>query len=75
MSATENIKRQIDLLPPALLLEVDRFLLRLQKKATKQKKPPRSLLADLAEFTITTDGLPTDLADQHDHYLYGNPRK
>jgi len=29
----------------------------------------------IAENAIEDDGLPTDLADQHDHYLYGVPRK
>ena len=34
-----------------------------------------SALAWLAANAIENDGLPTDLADQHDHYLYGRPTK
>lgn len=75
MSKAESIKQQIDILPPALLNEVDRFILRLRKKTAKQMIAPKSLLSDLAEYSITTDELPTDLAEQHDHYLYGIPRK
>jgi hypothetical protein len=30
-----------------------------------------SALAWLAANAVENDGLPTDLADQHDHYLYG----
>ena len=75
MSRAESIKRQIDTLPPSLLTEVDRFIFGLCKKVEKQKTAPKSLLSDLAEYSITTDDLPTDLAEQHDHYLYGLPRK
>jgi hypothetical protein len=34
-----------------------------------------SALAWLAANAVENDGLPTDLADQHDHYLYGCPTK
>jgi len=34
-----------------------------------------SALAWLAANAVENDALPTDLADQHDHYLYGSPRK
>jgi len=34
-----------------------------------------SALAWLAANAVENDNLPTDLADQHDHYLYGSPRK
>ena len=34
-----------------------------------------SALAWLAENAVENDDLPTDLADQHDHYLYCRPRK
>lgn len=73
MSRAESIKRQIDILPPAMLSEVDRFILGLRKKAVRAAAPA-SLLSQLAEFSIEDD-LPADLADQHDHYLYGTPKK
>jgi hypothetical protein len=75
MNRAESIKRQIDILSPSLLAEVDRFILRLSRKAEKQKPVPKSLLSDLAEYAIASDDLPTDLAEQHEHYLYGLPRK
>ena len=34
-----------------------------------------SVLAWLAANAVEDDALPTDLADQHDHYLYGSPTK
>jgi hypothetical protein len=34
-----------------------------------------SALAWLAANAVADDALPTDLADQHDHYLYGCPTK
>ena len=34
-----------------------------------------SALAWIAANAVDDDALPTDLADQHDHYLYGRPKK
>ncbi len=31
--------------------------------------------ADLAQFAADLPDAPTDLAAQHDHYLYGSPKK
>lgn len=73
MNKAESIKRQIDILPPAMLYEVDRFIVGLRKK-TERAKAPVSLLSQLAEYAVNDD-LPADLAEQHDHYLYGTPRK
>ena len=75
LSRVERIKRQIDILPPSLLMEVDRFVINLSKSSAIKKVAPKSLLSDLAEYSISTDELPKDLAEQHDHYLYGLPRK
>jgi hypothetical protein len=35
----------------------------------------RARFADLAEFAADLPDAPSDLASQHDHYLYGTPRK
>ena len=75
MSTVESIKRQIDILPPTLLSEVERFIFGLSNKVEKHRAVPQSLLSDLAEYAIATDELPSDLAEQHDHYLYGLPKK
>jgi hypothetical protein len=39
--------------------------------------PPSSLarLAEIAEQLPDNPDLPTDLAEQHDHYLYGTPKR
>ena len=34
-----------------------------------------SALSWIAANATDSDALPTDLADQHDHYLYGRPKK
>ena len=34
-----------------------------------------SALAWIAANSVESDALPTDLADQHDHYLYGRPKE
>ncbi len=36
-----------------------------------QEPAEESALAWLAAHAVEDDALPTDLADQHDHYLYG----
>ena len=56
-------------LPPnqALILQIERV----GPRATAEE----SVLAWLAANAVEDDALPTDLADQHDHYLYGSPTK
>lgn len=46
----------------------------------RPKRPPKkrrgmSALKWLAENAVKDDSLPPDLAYQHDHYLYGTPKK
>lgn len=73
MLKTEKIKKQIDVLPIELLNEVERFIGSLK---TSRKVPAKSstLLTDLAECA-TEVNLPEDFSKQHDHYLYGLPKK
>lgn len=73
MLKTEKIKHEIDLLPDDMLNQVEDFIktLRIRKKTEKKRS---SLLADLAELAIDVD-LPKDYSKQHDHYLYGMPKK
>ena len=73
MNKVESIKNEIDSLPPPMLVAVEGFIKELKKKAGKPQEP-RSLLSDLARYAIE-DSLPADLAEQHDHYLYGIPKK
>ena len=69
MNRTEDLKKQLDTLPPSMLVEVESFIRNLKSEARKPPKP-LSLLSDLAGYVIDDD-LPTDLAENHDHYLYG----
>jgi hypothetical protein len=39
---------------------------------TEEKSPLRELLL---EFAGTIDGLPGDMAAQHDHYIHGRPKR
>jgi len=41
----------------------------------QNKSSEESALAWIAANAVESDALPTDLADQHDHYLYGRPKK
>ena len=38
-------------------------------------EPGNELTRRLLEIAAKTEGLPTDLAAQHDHYLYGTPKR
>jgi len=73
MLKTEKIKHEIDLLPDDMLNQVEDFIknLRTRKKTEKKRS---SLLADLADISVDVD-LPKDYSKQHDHYLYGMPKK
>jgi len=73
MSKAELLKKQIDLLPPSMLNEVERLVKELKKQGKTIEKTGKSL-RNLAAYAIEDD-LPTDLAEQHDHYLYGTPKK
>jgi hypothetical protein len=56
-------------LPPnqALILQIERV--------GPRETVEESALAWLAANAVEDDALPTDLADRHDHYLYGGPTK
>jgi len=69
MNKVETLKRDIDLLPPSMLVEID-HLVRKLKRQYKTAGKPATLLSEVAAYAIEDD-LPADLAEQHDHYLYG----
>ena len=56
-------------MPPdqALILQIERV--------GPREPSEESALAWLSANAVENDALPTDLADQHDHYLYGFPTK
>jgi hypothetical protein len=45
-------------------------------RASDERATENGSLRDLLlEFAGTIDGLPPDMAEQHDHYLHGRPKK
>ncbi len=73
MNKTETLKREIDLLPSSMLDEVEDLVKKLKKQCETARKPA-TLLSEIAAYAIE-DELPIDLAEQHDHYLYGVSKK
>lgn len=73
MIKAEKIKKEIDILPVNMLNEVGRFIqsLKTRKKNGRKKS---SLLSELADIAVDID-IPSDFSKQHDHYLYGLPKK
>ncbi len=69
MNKAEILKREIDLLPSSMLGEIEHLVKKL-KKQCKTTRKPATLLSEVAAYAIEDD-LPADLAEQHDHYLYG----
>lgn len=50
-------------------------LLQVHVEPVKPKSRPLAKLAELAGQFSNDSGLPKDAAAQHDHYLYGVPKK
>jgi hypothetical protein len=78
MTVTEKIVKEIAELTPSEQKKVLLFLKQIRKKeiqrlASKSKAKKHELLSLIDEIAIDT-GIP-DLAEQHDHYLYGVPKK
>ena len=48
---------------------------KVQVEAADLKEAVADLSRILLEFAGKTQGLPSDMAEQHDHYLHGLPRK
>lgn len=73
MLKTERIKKQIDILPEDMLDEIERLINKL-KTSEKTGRKKSSVLSQLAKIAADVD-LPEDFSKQHDHYLYGLPKK
>ena len=69
MNKAETLKRDLDLLPSSMLVEIEHLVKKL-KRQYKTAGKPATLLSEVAAYAIEDD-LPADLAEQHDHYLYG----
>ena len=51
------------------------LIVRIEAVGGKGEAVEESALTWLAANAVESDTLPADLADQHDHYLYGRPTK
>jgi hypothetical protein len=71
MSAQEIIV-ELPKLKPEELQRVKAGLAELERQQTP---PERSVWDALLEFAGTAEGLPPDLAENHDHYLHGTPKR
>jgi hypothetical protein len=73
MNKVETLKRELELRPSSMLVEVEHLVKKL-KKQCKSATKPAILLSEVAAYAIE-DELPADLAEQHDHHLYGVSKK
>ncbi len=71
MSAQEIIA-ELPKLKPEELQRVKAGLAELERQ---QAPPERSVWDALLEFAGAAKGLPPDLAENHDHYLHGTPKR
>ncbi len=69
--STREIIKELPKLTPEELKEVDAKLQELLQPSRVHKSWGEALL----EIAGTAKGLPGDYAHQHDHYLYGTPKK
>ena len=60
---------------PVPLAEGTRVRVEPLPPVVSEPKDQRSLLDQLGDVVGAVDDLPEDLALQHDHYLYGTPKK
>jgi hypothetical protein len=72
MTRSDVLKKELDSLPAEMLDEVARYVRRLKRRKPRNVASG-CLLSELSDSAIDDD-LPADLAEQHDHYLYGVPK-
>lgn len=53
----------------------ERLIVRIERTGEPQKREEEPALNWLAANAVDDETLPADLANQHDHYLYGCPMK
>ena len=71
MSANEIIAELPNLKPD----ELRRVKAKAEELVAQAKKSQKSVWEVLREFAGAAKGLPRDFAANHDHYLYGVPKK
>ena len=78
MKTKELLLQEIEKSPEPLLQEVLNFLLSTRAKNYPETRKPiwqiaQEIMADVPPEII--DQLPIDGAEQHDHYIYGTPKR
>jgi len=85
MTIKEQLLRELETAPQPIIEEVFDFLLLAKIKHHRQQSDEQSentqslaafaeeLVADIPEDILSN--LPTDSAEQHDHYIYGVPKR
>ncbi|CCI03381.1 hypothetical protein [Microcystis aeruginosa] len=78
MTAKEQLLQEIEKSSEPLLQEVLDFLLSVRSEKYPETRKPiwqiaQEIMADVPPEIIAQ--LPTDGAEQHDHYLYGTPKR
>ena len=78
MTTKEKLLQEIEQSPETLLKEVLGFLMFTKNTRYTQPQKPiwqviQELMADVPPEIL--DQLPTDGASQHDHYIYGTPKR
>lgn len=75
MSYTGIIKGGVVVLPPGVQLPDGAQVEVTLPETSGAAQPTRPAYEALAEFVGAFEGLPADLARNHDHYLHGTPRR
>jgi len=60
---------------PADLREGDEVRVQLSRRAEAPEEDAPTLYDQLKDVIGIAEGLPPDLAENHDHYLHGHPKK
>ncbi len=60
---------------PADFREGDEVSVRLARRAAASRRQVPTLYEQLKDVIGIAEGLPPDLAENHDHYLHGRPKK
>jgi len=76
----QEIERSPDLAPDLVIEELFDYLLLAKMKHHRQQEQRKpfwqfieELIADIPQEVLDT--MPTDGAEQHDHYVYGSPKR
>lgn len=79
MTLREQLIRELETAPDQVVEQVFDFLLLAKMKHHRREEQPKpfgqfleELVADIPQQVLDT--LPTDSAEQHDHYIYGTPK-